>query len=221
MAVKLGRVIFRKVGGVFVPMRNTAKGIGTRSVRVLPKLPAPRPASDYFNIKGGFLNAPFHLQRKGSEKTVGRIRSGFEKYDIGVKSKDPSKIVDNFAKYSFMNLHSQGYWKNKAYGTLRLKNIRVADVKATSIEDIFTSMRLKRQEYEKAAHGIELAFSKKAHKKITEAFRKGGKLKVNTGGETARLVSGVDRKINARAKGVRFIKKNGRIIPIRPKRVKK
>lgn len=217
MAVKLGRYIFRKIGGVVVPVRNTAKGIGTKAVRVLPELPPPQKAEQYFNIKGNFLDAAFHLQRKGSEKTVGQLRKGFEKYDIGVKSKDPSKIIDNFAKYAFMNLHNQGYWRSRAVGTLSLKNIRVSDVKATSIEEIFPSMKAQREAYEKSAFATRLALSKKPFKALKKEFSKGGKL-VNRDKDTMRLVSGADRVVNARAKGIRFIRKNGRIIPIRPKK---
>jgi len=217
LSVKLGRIIFRKVGGVFIPIRNTAKSIGARSARVLPELPKPQSIADYFHVKNKKI-LDFSIQRRGSEETIGRVRKGLEKYDIGIGVKDKSKIVSNYAKYAFMNLHRQGFWRTRVLGSTRLKHLRTSEVAKTSIEELFPTMKAQRADYESKAYGTALALSKKAYKSMGEAFKRGAKLKVNQDGQTARLVSGIDRAVNARAKGIRFIRRNGRIIPIRVKK---
>lgn len=217
MSVKLSRYIFRKVGGVVIPVRDTAKAIGTRAVRILPELAPPKKLSEYFDIKQGLKSADFFLQRKGSDKTVGLIRKGFEAEDIGVKVKNTSEIIPDFAKYGFMNLHNIGFWKNKAKGTLNLKNIRTSEVANSSIEDLFPSMKIQRENYEKSAFATQLAISRKANDLLRAEIKKGAKL-VSNSKDTMRLVSGIDRKVNARGAGVRFVRINGRVVPIRIKK---
>jgi len=219
MSVKFSRVIFRKLGGLVVPMRDTAQGIGQRSVRVLPPLAPAQPISEHFHVKQALKDAEFFLQRKGSEKTVGSVRKIPNlKEDIGIKVKDPNKIVSKYAEYAFDYLHSKGFWVNKARGTLNLKNLPTSTVAKTSIEELFPTMKKQREAYEASAYATQLAISKKTNKRLVEEIKKGGKL-VDQGARPGemRFVSGIDRKVNARGKGIRFIKKNGRIIPIRTK----
>jgi hypothetical protein len=217
MAVKLARIVFRKIGGIVVPVRDTAKIIGQKVIRVLPELAPPQKISEHFDVKQGLKTADFFLQRKGSELTVGMIRKAPNlKEDIGIKVKDTNKIVSNYAKYAFDYLHQKGFWKHKAHGTLALKNLKTSTVAKTSIEDLFPTMKKQREDYEASAHAVKLAISKKNLMKVAAEIKKGSKL-VETGvraGEM-RMIRVADRKVNARAKGIVFRRIGGRVVPIR------
>ena len=86
--------------------------------------------------QSGWKEEPdFYIQRRGSEKNVGRVRpkGTQEKLDIGVRV-DRKVFVPKYAEYALQNVHNQGYYKDKAVGTTNLKSIRVADVKNIPIQ---------------------------------------------------------------------------------------
>jgi len=87
----------------------------------------------YAEVGTNVKNPDFYIQRRGSEETVGRVRKKGEqvKGDIGVKSK--GKMLPLIAKYNMDYVQGTGYYRPRAIGTLRLKNIRVEDVKKAPV----------------------------------------------------------------------------------------
>ena len=77
-------------------------------------------------------DANFWLTRKGSEKVVGKPVKEFNAENIGIKVTATDKIYPDYLFYVFMHLHTTGYWQANSRGTLALKNITVAEVKALS-----------------------------------------------------------------------------------------
>lgn len=84
--------------------------------------------SNFAEIKTNFPDADFWLIRKGSEHEVGRPTKEFSPEHIGVKV-DRSVLLPDYAFYAMQHVHSQGYYKPLARGTLRLKNILTDHVK--------------------------------------------------------------------------------------------
>lgn len=88
---------------------------------------------DVCEFKINFLEADFWLQRKGSEKTVGKPTKEFSPENIGVKVIATELILPSFLYYYFEYLHSSGMFVNMAHGTLNLKNIRISEIKQIPI----------------------------------------------------------------------------------------
>jgi hypothetical protein len=83
---------------------------------------------DLAQITTNFEDAHFWIVRRGSVEMVGKPVKEYnpESFGVGVFRTD---IIDPGYLYYWMQyLHSQGYWKNKAYGSLRLVNIRLDDI---------------------------------------------------------------------------------------------
>jgi hypothetical protein len=83
-------------------------------------------------IKTNFPEADFWLVRKGDEKEVGRPTKEFSPENIGIKVIETDVLYPQYLYYALMNLHSQGKFEEISHGTLRLKNIRVDDIKNIS-----------------------------------------------------------------------------------------
>tara|TARA_R110000751_G_scaffold7707_1_gene31149 strand:+ start:7019 stop:7498 length:480 start_codon:yes stop_codon:yes gene_type:complete len=90
-----------------------------------------------FTIKTNFPDADFWLQRKGSDKTVGKPKEKYDedamrlntasKHDIGIKvNGDIDK--EHVLEYLW-NTYNKRYWEVHSQGTLNLQHIRVDDVK--------------------------------------------------------------------------------------------
>jgi len=208
MGVKLGRITLRKVGQVFIPVRKNAKEFV--QVREIPiKGPGPE-LGNYFGVKVGKVQ-DFSIQRRGSLKNIGQVRTGFEKYDIGIKS--PKEILPDFAKYGFMNFKNEGKFAKIATSGTVMPHLTIKAVKSVGLFDMFPLFRPKITEVR--------GFSKKAGALIRKQIKKGGKVVTTRARpEEGRIISGIDRKVNARGKGVRFVRIRGRIVPIRPKKGK-
>jgi restriction endonuclease S subunit len=84
---------------------------------------------DVCEFKVNFRNADFWLVRKGSEKSVGQPTKEYSSKNIGVKVINRELIDPTFLYYYFMHLHQSGVFVNFAHGTLKLKNIKVSDIK--------------------------------------------------------------------------------------------
>ena len=158
MSVSLKRYIFRRIGGKIIPIRIGASQLP----KALIQIPPPQKLQDHFEIGRKIKDAAIFLQRKGSELTVGAVRKLMEHEDIAIKVKDATKIDSTFAKYAFQNLHNMGFWRNKAHGTLPLKNLRISAVKSTSIEDLFPMMKNQRKQVEEALKKMPSGTSRKA-----------------------------------------------------------
>ena len=76
-----------------------------------------------------FPDADFWLQRSGSATTVGRPTRDYSRHDIGIKVLDTSVVLPDYLYYWFLNLYNQRYWETLSYGTVRLKHIRIEDVR--------------------------------------------------------------------------------------------
>lgn len=78
------------------------------------------------------LNSPdadFWLQRQGNIRQVGRPTRSFSKEHIGITILDRSAIFPDYLYYWFLNIYARGYWEPFTYGSVRLKHIRVEDVR--------------------------------------------------------------------------------------------
>jgi len=86
-------------------------------------------------FKTSFPEADFWLQRKGSEKSVGKPLKEFYEENIGVKIKDEYKdmIDKNYLFYYFQFLFMQGVFAPISHG-MGLKNITISDIKSIPVQ---------------------------------------------------------------------------------------
>ena len=96
---------------------------------------APTTLQDIAEIRTDFPKADFWLQRKGSEKTIGKPKKAYYAEDIGIKIRPEYQghISPEYIYYSLEYLHRKGVFENMAVGSLALKNLRISDVKALPI----------------------------------------------------------------------------------------
>lgn len=87
-------------------------------------------------FKTNFPDADFWIQRKGSETSVGKVTKEFYEENIGVKIKEDfrDKLDSNYLYYYFQFLHQKGVFSPMSHGSLKLKNIRLSDIKSIPIE---------------------------------------------------------------------------------------
>lgn len=83
--------------------------------------------SDKTEIKTNFPDADFWVVRRGSEDKVGSATKEFSPEHIGIKVISDDLLPD-YLYYSMQYIHSKGYYRPLAHGTLKLKNIKVSDV---------------------------------------------------------------------------------------------
>jgi len=88
---------------------------------------------DLCEFKVNFPEADFWLVRKGDELSVGKPTKEFDSEKIGVKVVREDVLDPNYLYYVFMYLQSSGKLASFAKGSLRLKNIRISDVKNIQI----------------------------------------------------------------------------------------
>jgi len=83
--------------------------------------------SEKAEIKTNFPEADFWIIRKGTEDKVGSPTKEFSPEHIGIKviSED---LLPEYLYYAMQYVHSTGYYRSLAHGTLNLKNIKVSDV---------------------------------------------------------------------------------------------
>lgn len=80
-------------------------------------------------IKTNFPNADFWITRRGSEDTVGKPTKTYSPEAIGVKVTHTEILLPDYLFYWFEYIHSTGFFKNIAKGTLKLVHITTDDVK--------------------------------------------------------------------------------------------
>lgn len=83
--------------------------------------------SEKAEIRTNFPEADFWIIRKGTEDKVGSTTKEFSPEHIGIKVTSDDLLPD-YLYYAMQYIHSTGYYKNLAVGTLSLKNIKVSDV---------------------------------------------------------------------------------------------
>lgn len=83
--------------------------------------------SEKAEIRTNFPEADFWIIRKGTENKVGSPTKEFNPEHIGVKVTSDDLLPD-YLYYAMQYIHSTGYYRNLAVGTLSLKNIKVSDV---------------------------------------------------------------------------------------------
>jgi hypothetical protein len=88
---------------------------------------------DVCEFKTNFEDADFWLIRKGSETTVGKPTKEYSPEHIGVKVTATDLLVPSYLYYVFMHLHQSGKFIPMANGTLKLKNIKISDIKSIPI----------------------------------------------------------------------------------------
>ena len=96
---------------------------------------------NFCEIKEGFPDADFWLQRRGDVKTVGQPLKEYSPENIGIKVTSTDILDPKFLYYAMLHLHSQGYWRNKTRGILNLVHIKVSDV-----QNVPVSQKLDEQE---------------------------------------------------------------------------
>lgn len=89
--------------------------------------------SQLAQIGTNFGDADFWLVRRGSESSVGRPVKEFKPEHIGIKVTALDRLDPNYLYYVMQYLYQQGVWRDRAHGTLNLKNIRTDDVKRIAI----------------------------------------------------------------------------------------
>jgi len=88
---------------------------------------------DLARVSVNMPDADFWIIRKGSDKTVGTPVKEFNPERIGVKIVRTDVLEPQYLYYAIMHLHNQGYFAKVAVGTLKLVNIKVADVANISL----------------------------------------------------------------------------------------
>lgn len=97
--------------------------------RIESQFPRTTPRGPAFTAKTNDPNADFWIQRKGGEDTVGTPHKDFRPESIGI-TVDSEQLVPDYAYYIFQHVQQNlGFWKQRAKGTLNLKNITLRDVK--------------------------------------------------------------------------------------------
>jgi len=80
------------------------------------------------SISTGSEQADFWVVRRGSVEKVGKPTFDFNPEHYAVTVTRTDKIIPKWLYYVFEHLHSSGYFKPLATGTLRLVNIRKSDL---------------------------------------------------------------------------------------------
>lgn len=85
---------------------------------------------DLCEVKTNFPEADFWLKINGNEDVVGEPTKKFTTENIGIKVLMTDFIVPDYLYYYFLHLFNQGYFSKIAIGTIKLKHIRVIDIKS-------------------------------------------------------------------------------------------
>ena len=93
------------------------------------QFPRTTPRGPALTAKTNNPNADFWIQRKGGEETVGTPHKDFRPESIGI-TVDSEQFDPTYLYYLFQHVQQNlGFWKQRAKGTLNLKNITLRDVK--------------------------------------------------------------------------------------------
>jgi hypothetical protein len=122
---------------------------------------------DVAEIKTDFPEADFWLQRKGSEKTIGKPIREYYSENIGIKVKKEylDKVFPDYLYYAFTYLYQKGVFQPMAVGSLSLKNLRVSDVRAIPIMKEGGVVYKDKELLQKYKSGKNIGFSAVAHLK--------------------------------------------------------
>lgn len=82
-----------------------------------------------FAVKTNFPDADLWVIRKGTPDKVGSVTKTFSPEHVGVQVLAPDLILPDYLYYVLMHLHSQGFYRERMKGALRLQHIGVDDVK--------------------------------------------------------------------------------------------
>lgn len=95
----------------------------------------PRTLEDVCDVRTGFPEADFWVQRKGSERTIGTPKKTYGSEDIGVRVKDEyrGRISPTYLFYAIEHLHMTGGFEPMAVGSLSLKNLRTTDLRSIPV----------------------------------------------------------------------------------------
>ena len=89
---------------------------------------------DFCKIKTDLYDADFWIIRKGTEDKVGMPTKEYNKEYIGIKVKEDAQLLPTYLYYLMTYIHSIGYFKNLAKGTLKLVHITTEDVKSIKLK---------------------------------------------------------------------------------------
>ena len=78
--------------------------------------------------KVNFPDADFWIVRKGTEEKVGMPVKEFNPEHIGIKVDALDKLDSKYLYYVMLTIFNSKYFRDKAVGTLRLKNIKISDI---------------------------------------------------------------------------------------------
>jgi predicted nucleotidyltransferase len=78
--------------------------------------------------KVNFPDADFWIVRRGSEEKVGMPVKEFNPEHIGIKVDALDKLDSKYLYYVMLHIFNTKYFRDKAVGTLKLKNIRISDI---------------------------------------------------------------------------------------------
>jgi hypothetical protein len=83
---------------------------------------------NYIEVSTKNPNADFWIVRRGSSETVGKPVKEYNPEHFGVTVTRKDRLVPDYLYYALLNIHTQGYFKPLARGTLKLVNIRKEDI---------------------------------------------------------------------------------------------
>lgn len=101
----------------------------SRRVRSLMEAEQANFLHDVASVRVNDPDADFWIARRGSQDAVGKPTREFSPEAFGIKVQRPDVVLPDYLFYAMQYLHSQGYWKPIATGSLRLVNIRAKDVR--------------------------------------------------------------------------------------------
>lgn len=83
---------------------------------------------DLTSVGIGDQNADLYVTRRGSIDAVGKPSKEFNSEAYGITITQPDVLDAQYLYYMLMYLHSSGYWKSIASGSLKLVNIKKDDI---------------------------------------------------------------------------------------------
>ena len=82
-----------------------------------------------FAVKTNFPEADLWVVRRGTPEKVGSVTKNFNATHVGVKVLATDLILPDYLYYVLMHIHSQGFFRPRMQGMLRLQHITTDDVK--------------------------------------------------------------------------------------------
>lgn len=91
--------------------------------------PRKNPGMPVFAVKTNFPDADLWVVRRGTPEKVGSVTKTFSPEHVGVQVLAPDLILPDYLYYVLMQLHSQGFYRERMKGATRLQGITTNDVK--------------------------------------------------------------------------------------------